>query len=167
MLTTSPACSARHISSRIVRTSTRQASPSREIWPDAGLTHQAPIRSVVLVWCSILRSATTLTSDGESARQLYQHRGKTPTPAVPPTQHIYVISGVFRLFQTLAPDFSRLTWISALRIANKSKRKERKYHEWRLCTSAIGEKERSVSNRSRRRDCRDFGPSTSLHVIWM
>src|SRR5207247_8930198 len=52
-------------------------------------------------------------------------------------------------------------------IANKSKRKERKYHEWRLCTSAIGEKERSVSNRSRRRDCRDFGPSTSLHVIWL
>ena len=44
MLTTSPARSARHSSSRIVRTSTRTLSPSRDISPDAGLTHHAPIR---------------------------------------------------------------------------------------------------------------------------
>src|SRR6267378_6263489 len=53
MLTTSPACSARHSSSRIVRSSTRAVSPSREIWPDAGLTHQAPMRSIVAVGRSI------------------------------------------------------------------------------------------------------------------
>ena len=48
MLTTSPACSARHKSSRIARVSSRVVFPSREISPDAGLTHQEPIRSVVL-----------------------------------------------------------------------------------------------------------------------
>ena len=53
MLTTSPACSARHSSSRIVRTSTRAVSPSLEICPDAGLTHQSPMRSFVAVGRSI------------------------------------------------------------------------------------------------------------------
>src|SRR5690349_13397394 len=48
MLTTSPECSARHTSNRIVRTSTRAVSPSREICPDAGLTHQLPTRSMVV-----------------------------------------------------------------------------------------------------------------------
>src|SRR5436190_18912064 len=45
MLTTSPARVARHTSSRIVRTSSRALCPSREIWPDVGLTHQSPMRS--------------------------------------------------------------------------------------------------------------------------
>src|SRR5438874_13139965 len=48
MLTTSPACSARHTSSRIVRTSRRTISPFREISPDAGLTFQSPTRSGVM-----------------------------------------------------------------------------------------------------------------------
>src|SRR5213082_1771155 len=48
MLNTSPACSARQSSSRIVRTSTRAVSPSREISQDAGSTRQAPMRSNVV-----------------------------------------------------------------------------------------------------------------------
>jgi hypothetical protein len=49
MLTTSPACSARHSSKRMVRASTRAVSPSREISQELGLTHQEPIRSIVAV----------------------------------------------------------------------------------------------------------------------
>src|SRR5580704_13616521 len=45
MLTTSPACSARQRSSRIVRASTLALCPSLEICPDAGSTHQSPTRS--------------------------------------------------------------------------------------------------------------------------
>jgi hypothetical protein len=37
----------------MVRTSTRAVSPSREIWPDVGLTHQSPMRSFVAVGRSI------------------------------------------------------------------------------------------------------------------
>src|SRR5579864_1686815 len=46
MLTTSPTWRARQSSNRIVRASTRTLSPSREISPDDGLTHQSPMRSL-------------------------------------------------------------------------------------------------------------------------
>jgi hypothetical protein len=72
MLTTSPACSARHSSSRIVRTSTRAVSPSREIWPDVGLTHQAPMRSIVAVGRSMQdRLLRAIFSSKSGARGLY------------------------------------------------------------------------------------------------
>ena len=48
MLTTSPGRAARHCKSRIVRSSILAVSPSREIWPDAGSTHQTPMRSLVV-----------------------------------------------------------------------------------------------------------------------
>jgi len=46
MLTTSPARSARHMSSFVVRASTRTISPSRKIWPDLGSTHQTSLPTV-------------------------------------------------------------------------------------------------------------------------
>src|SRR3569833_1541215 len=53
MLTTSPARSARYISSFNVRASTRTTSPSRDICPVRGSTHQAPTRSGMAVRRSI------------------------------------------------------------------------------------------------------------------
>src|SRR5947209_12272 len=46
MLTTSPACSARHISKSMVRDSNRTVSPSLEISPVAEFTRQAPTRRI-------------------------------------------------------------------------------------------------------------------------
>src|SRR5580658_5844826 len=110
MLTTSPACSARHNSSRIVRTSTRAVSPFREIWPEAGLTYQPPMRSIVVVGRSMQDRFCRFPSNWKSGvRQLYQHRGETPPTFRPvlglamlsqPRSPIHVISEVFRVFQT-------------------------------------------------------------------
>src|SRR3954470_22959981 len=55
MLTTSPACAARHSNNRIARSSTRAVSPLREICPAAGLTHHAPTRNLVVSDCSMPR----------------------------------------------------------------------------------------------------------------
>jgi hypothetical protein len=49
MLTTSPGRAARHNSNRMVRDSSRAFSPSREIWPEVGSTHQEPMRSIVMI----------------------------------------------------------------------------------------------------------------------
>jgi hypothetical protein len=81
-----------------------------------------------------------------------------------------VISEVFRVFQPkfrtsrvhlgiVKPSLASLH----LRIANESEGKEEISDDWRFCTWAIGdlalgEKERSIGNRSGRPDCRDFGP---------
>ena len=46
MLTTSPARSARHMSSFVVRASTRTISPFRKIWPDLGSTHETRLPTV-------------------------------------------------------------------------------------------------------------------------
>jgi len=60
------------------------------------------------------------------------------------------------VFQTLAQDFSRLTWISwhcGLQANQRQKNykqirvEERTSDEWRFCNAAIGEKERSTGNR--------------------
>src|SRR5260370_16634172 len=40
-------------------------------------------------------------------------------------------------------------------------------NDCRYWTGAIGKKERSIGNRSRRRDSRDLGSSTSVHAVWM
>src|ERR1700730_7539214 len=60
---------------------------------------------------------------------------------------------------------------TALRIANEEM-KERLSDDWKFCTWSIGdwsigEKPRSMCNRSGWRNCRDFGPYTSLHPVWM
>src|ERR1700730_4685074 len=57
--------------------------------------------------------------------------------------------------------------IVASRIANKPELKERISDDGRFSTSAIGEQRRSIGNRRGRRNCRDFGPATSLHPVWM
>src|ERR1700685_3948072 len=81
MLTTSPSCSARHSSSRIVRTSTRTVSPFCEISPEFELTHQAPMRSFLALGCSIRDRLLppTCSCIEERPRRVYQHRGGTPT----------------------------------------------------------------------------------------
>src|ERR1700730_13669955 len=56
MLTTAPARSARQTSSRIVRSSNRTVSPSREISPDAGFADHAPILIVFAVTAPIPES---------------------------------------------------------------------------------------------------------------
>src|SRR5260221_9159206 len=55
MLTTSPWRSARHSSSRSVRTSRRAVSPSFEICPDAGSTRQSPMRSGFVLISEVFR----------------------------------------------------------------------------------------------------------------
>src|SRR6266849_7341296 len=85
--------------------------------------------------------------------------------APPPMQHDFrSIQGVSDLTSGLPASYVDIV---ALRIANKSEVKERISDDWRFCASAIGKKERSIGNRSRRRDCREFGPSTSLHPVWV
>src|SRR6202040_3880808 len=44
---------------------------------------------------------------------------------------------------------------------------ERNSDDWRFCTASIGKRERLIGHRRGRRDCRDFGSSTSLHPFWM
>src|SRR6266700_1042856 len=143
MLTTSPACSARHSSSRIVRTSTRAVSPSREIWPDIGLTHQAPMRSIA-----------------------FRPFSRLATLPEPRHRRCSVISEVFRVFQTELRT-SRASPAYRGIVANKSEVKERISDDWRFCTWPIGEKERSIGDRSGWPDCRDLGPYTSVHPVWL
>src|SRR5258708_37707607 len=78
MLTTSPAFPARHNKSRIVRTSTRTVSPSREIWPDAGLMHQAPMRSIVEVGRCMQDRLLPFFLNRKRRSATIPHRGATP-----------------------------------------------------------------------------------------
>lgn len=56
-----------------MRASTLAVSPSREISPEVGLTHQAPMRSVVGVGRSIgQRVLSSVFEKGSGARELYQ-----------------------------------------------------------------------------------------------
>src|SRR5208282_488742 len=82
MLTTSPARSARQRRSRIVRASGRAVSPSREIWPDAGLTHQSPMRSVVVVGRSMDRVAPRFGREKRRSPSI-PHRAERPTAFQP------------------------------------------------------------------------------------
>ena len=52
--------------------------------------------------------------------------------------------------------------MSAVRIANKSKVKERRSDDWRFCTFVIAEKQRSIANRSWWPDCRDLTQASIL-----
>ena len=108
MLTTSPECSARESSSRIVRTSTRAISPSREIWPDAGLTHQAPMRSITAVVRSMEGWLLPSVSNRKRRSPNIPHRRYTPTAASLELRTLLrlcqrrgsVLSELFRVFQT-------------------------------------------------------------------
>src|SRR5712691_2292357 len=101
MLTTSLACPARHSSSRIVRSSRRAVSPSREIWPDFGLTHQSPMRSIVVVGRSIRGVVIDDTNTVEKRRPELQQRPFRSIQGVSDqVQHFRVLTW---LPSTLAP----------------------------------------------------------------
>src|SRR5579864_7950948 len=72
MLTTSPACSARQSSSRMVRKSMRVVSPAREISLEAGLTYHSPMRSEVTLERSMAAGTIVGVRIGKGARRFYQ-----------------------------------------------------------------------------------------------
>jgi hypothetical protein len=54
-----------------------------------------------------------------------------------------------------------------IRIGNKSVGEGENSDDGRICSSASGEKQRSIGHRSGRFDRRDIRPFTSVHPVWM
>ena len=74
----------------------------------------------------------------------------------------------FRSIQNVSEqvqDFKPVIWVSSVCRMQTSRDKSEDWDDGRFCVWAVGQKERAIGNRSRRRDRRRFGPNPSLHPV--